>query len=311
MRCVTCLAPRRKMAVGTHEALAFTRLCAMVDDKQIVAQAARHVAITKYGVGNPTPYSDSFNHAWFQRVFKLPSVVAVLTAYTHDDVVAIPAAESSLRTKFSAVLAKTGAGFAFGSPCTMSDIIFLEEVRARGGELWLVLPVPQPLLERYLRDRFEKVAHVALQDGTWVESEATRLWRAETAPAFDRGGANITRSLSSNAGERSSRVTSPQAVARRWIMRFRSLIDSATKVDVSNALTPEVTSANMHYCGMVLYGLAVMKAEKMGVPVERIFIKVRAPWVGPGVGRLGGALICVWVHPTRPGRAEQVLCPGR
>lgn len=243
--------------------------------KQIVAQAARHVAITKYGVGNPTPYSDSFNHSWFQRVFKLPSVVAVLTAYTHDDVVAIPAAESSLRTKFSAVLAKTGAGFAFGSPCTMSDIIFLEEVRARGGELWLVLPVRQELLEQYLKDRFQKVAQVALQDGTWVEAlDRKEPWRADSGPAFDRHGATIKRSLSTNAGEPSSCGASPQAVARRWIRRFRSLIDSATKVDVSNALTPEVTSANMHYCGMVLYGLAVMKAEKMGVPMERMFIKV-------------------------------------
>lgn len=223
------------------------------DVDEVVVEAAANVAVTKFGAGPLLPFTHSFSHSWFQRVFKLPSVVALLSAYTHEDVVGIPACEATLRRRFAAVLEKTNSGFAFGSPCTFGDIVFLEEVHRRGGEIWLVLPAPIDVHERFLRDRFRKVAHTVAHDEEGLLAHVSVGFDSVLVP---------NESPSHN-------------VADAMLQRFRELVNVAAKVDISNAMTPEITSANMHYCGMVLYGLAAMKAKKLGVPLERVFLKVR------------------------------------
>ena len=282
---------------------------------QIIAEAATHVAVSRHGAGKGVETS-MFTHAWFRRVFRLPSVVAVVSVYSHDDVVAVPQAEAQLRRTFGAVLAKTGSGFAFGSPCSVGDILFLEEVTARGGEIWLVLPVNQDVLEAHLRERFTKLAHAAMLTPSAGEGRSrTQSWRNASSAGHGAGmrawAGDLDEPLQPTAGglagrgagvadprgqsphsfgnararahSRSSLTTdldSPTFVSdtvELWIGRLRALVACATKVDVSNSMSPEFSSANMHYCGMVLYGLAVMKAEKLGVPLERVLLKVCLP----------------------------------
>ena len=308
---------------------------------QIIAEAATHVAVSRHGAGKGVETS-MFTHAWFRRVFRLPSVVAVVSVYSHDDVVAVPQAEAQLRRTFGAVLAKTGSGFAFGSPCSVGDILFLEEVTARGGEIWLVLPVNQDVLEAHLRERFTKLAHAAMLTPSAGEGRSrTQSWRNASSAGHGAGmrawAGDLDEPLQPTAGglagrgagvadprgqsphsfgnartrahSRSSLTTdldSPTFVSdtvELWIGRLRALLACATKVDVSNSMSPEFSSANMHYCGMVLYGLAVMKAEKLGVPLERVLLKVcwlptRLLWPVGLLTRVVGADMVQQVEPN-------------
>jgi hypothetical protein len=56
------------------------------------------------------------------------------------------------------------------------------------------------------------------------------------------------------------------------IQRLRAVINSASRVDISNDLCPETSVTNRHYCSLILNGLAVMRARTLGTTVERIYL---------------------------------------
>jgi hypothetical protein len=55
------------------------------------------------------------------------------------------------------VLEKTNARFGYASPCTPADIVFLETIKRRGGEIYVVLPVP---LDVHLKNCAEYFAEI-------------------------------------------------------------------------------------------------------------------------------------------------------
>ena len=78
----------------------------------------------------------------FDRIFSLPRVAVFMTAEMHEGVIPAPGAQAIMAAQFDALLLKVHAHFGYASLCTVADIVFLEAVKRRGGEVYVVLPAP-------------------------------------------------------------------------------------------------------------------------------------------------------------------------
>lgn len=78
----------------------------------------------------------------FDRLFNLPRVAVFISAEMHEGVLPAPGSQAVMAEQFDAVLQKVHAHFGYASPCTVADVVFLEAVKRRGGDIYIVLPVP-------------------------------------------------------------------------------------------------------------------------------------------------------------------------
>lgn len=90
-----------------------------------------------------------------------------------------------------------------------------------------------------------------------------------TQQSSNGDGSGAWPAAASTAYQRSS----PAMFVDALMERCRALLDSAARVDVSNDMSSQSTVTNRHYCGLILTGLALMRAKVLGTRVERIYCR--------------------------------------
>jgi len=212
----------------------------------------------------------------FRSMFNLPAVVSFISAEAHSAIMPAPGAERLLRRRIRTILNKVDCKFGFAAGITLADIVFLETVRARGGEIYLVVPVTLAIhlhdcarrfqrIEPYIVDVADEDRDLTYKDADEEESDAD----AEQQKASD-ARANGHRSFRES-------ILSSSSLMRR----LKNLVAAAERVDVANDLSPDTSVTNRHYSSLLLHGLALKKAKTMGTRVECIYAKPELLRVNP------------------------------
>ena len=129
---------------------------------------------------------------------------------------------------------------AYSSAAFIPDILFLELAQERGWETYVVLPVPYEIHLAACRTHFKDV----------FSSQSSLFW-----------------------SQNDSQRRSVEKLVNVWMKRLAGVLRLATKVDVSNDLSPEASSTNLQYCSLILNGVAVMKATQLGAEMQRVYVR--------------------------------------
>ena len=214
-------------------------------------------------------------HGLFGSMFNLPSVVSFISAEAHSAIMPAPGAERLLRRRIRSILDKVDCKFGFAAGVTLADIVFLEQVRARGGEIYLVVPVTLTIHLQDCAVRFHRTEPYIVD----VADEGRDLtYRDED----DEDSADEQQRQAEASRGKGGRVQRESILQSSSLMRrLRDLVSAAERVDVANDLSPDTSVTNRHYNSLLLHGLALKKAKTMGTRVECIYAKPELLRVNP------------------------------
>eukprot|EP01138_Halocafeteria_seosinensis_P000025 gb/GECG01000025.1/.p1 GENE.gb/GECG01000025.1/~~gb/GECG01000025.1/.p1 ORF type:complete len:1054 (+),score=121.54 gb/GECG01000025.1/:1-3162(+) len=218
----------------------------------------------------------------FDSLFSLPSV-GVLLSSEKSSYVPSKDGVRKLQKQLRRIITRSNIKFAFATVNTLSDVFFLEEVLDHGGEIYIVLPIPEKehmdVLHEYFSKRFDnssgglptlapnsvrKVVTAKPKSNAHVKQLIRRL---------SGGGDAIRQDSDLSSSSPYDEEEEEQADENNPLSRVSNLLSKAVRVDIANDLVPATLEINDHYCSLMLNGLATMRAKGLDTSIQRIYVQ--------------------------------------